>query len=283
MKKALLIPIMMLVSVGLKAGADQDLLTAANNNNIPAATAAIAAGANVNTGGDWPPLRLAARRNGKEIVKMLLDKGALVNAISSDKKTALMEASFSGALDVVKFLIQRGAKEDMADHLGGTALTYATGGSTFSNYSAWRKGECQKVVLFLKKYSKLSQDLLTAAEAGNSDGVTRALAAGANVDAKTKSGMTALMLVAIYCTPEVVQKLLDKNADVNASANDGYTALLGAVMNGHIETVKKLVDANADISAKQLNGKGILSWAIIYKKKGNTEIVDYLASRGASY
>ncbi|MHC4620153.1 MAG: ankyrin repeat domain-containing protein [Planctomycetota bacterium] len=54
------------------------------------------------------------------------------------------------------------------------------------------------------------------------------------------------MLVAAYTgDPEMVTILLEKGADVNASTENGVTALLMARQNGHAEVVNLLEKAGA--------------------------------------
>ena len=54
---------------------------------------------------------------------------------------------------------------------------------------------------------------------------------------------------------EIVKALLDKGADVNAKSKDGVTALMWASQDGHTEIVKALlIDKGADVNAKSEKG-----------------------------
>ena len=53
---------------------------------------------------------LASSNGHLEVVKYLLDKGADINAKDNDCKTALMLASYNGYLEVAEFLKANGAK-----------------------------------------------------------------------------------------------------------------------------------------------------------------------------
>lgn len=108
-------------------------------------------GANVNYGDQYgiTPLMVAARytyRAGVEMTKLLLDKGAVVNAKSLKGSTALMFACSPPAqyyeddyVKVVQMLIAKGAKINVKNQMGASPLSVATGGN-------W-----QKIVAVLKK------------------------------------------------------------------------------------------------------------------------------------
>jgi ankyrin repeat protein len=73
------------------------------------------------------PLMVTCIYNGDvNIFKLLLDKGADINATSKDDVTALMLAAMNEKIDVVNFLLAKGADPNMKDANGLTALDYAT-------------------------------------------------------------------------------------------------------------------------------------------------------------
>jgi ankyrin repeat protein len=67
--------------------------------------------------------------------------------------------------------------------------------------------------------------LIAAASDGDANAVQVLLARGADVNAKTNNGQTALMLASGYRHLDVVQALLAAGADVNAKDSRGRTAL----------------------------------------------------------
>lgn len=56
---------------------------------------------------------------------------------------------------------------------------------------------------------------------------------GAEVDAKTTTGVTALWLAAGEGRKEVAASLIAKDSDVNNRRTDGITAVMAAAVGGH--------------------------------------------------
>lgn len=76
-----------------------------------------------------------------------------------------------------------------------------------------------------------------------------------------------------------VKALLDKGADVNAKTQYGATALSYACDKGHTEVVRLLIERGADVNVKDtFYGEVPLGWAL---GKGHVEIVRLLIGHGA--
>jgi ankyrin repeat protein len=102
----------------LKHGADPNVPTFAGTTPLMAA-----AGVNWvydQTFDEGPAARL-------EAVKLCFDLGNDVNAINSMGVTALMGAANRGSDDIITFLVEKGARLDVKDKEGRTALTWAEG------------------------------------------------------------------------------------------------------------------------------------------------------------
>ena len=67
----------------------------------------------------------AATTNSVETIKVLLDRGADIDARANDGKTALILAAFLGRSGAVEILLERGADVNAADNGGRTALSLA--------------------------------------------------------------------------------------------------------------------------------------------------------------
>lgn len=70
-----------------------------------------------------------------------------------------------------------------------------------------------------------------------------------------------------------VKLLVDTGADVNAKSDNGLTALIIAVANDHPSNLRLLLSAGADPNAKDKDGKTPMMWA---NEQGRAEIVRIL-------
>ncbi len=83
----------------------------------------LAKGAAVNKDG-WTPLHYAASGSDLQMVKLLLDKGAAIDALSPNKTTPLMMAARSRQTLVVKQLLGFGADPSLVNEAGLSAADY---------------------------------------------------------------------------------------------------------------------------------------------------------------
>jgi ankyrin repeat protein/WD40 repeat protein len=134
-------------------------------------------------------------------------------------------------------------------------------------------------VLFINSLAATpDDDILDAAKNGDLPKAEAALKAGADVNAKTDYGITALMWASDKGHLETVKWLTANKADVNAKTKDGKTALIMASEEGHLETVKWLIANNSDVNAKTKRGDTALMMA---SEKGHLEIVKWLIANNA--
>lgn len=81
----------------------------------------------------WTPLHYAATKSNLDMVKLLLGRGADINADSPNNSTPLMMAAWMGNTDTIRYLIQRGALVWERNDLNMTALEFAKYGGIQAN------------------------------------------------------------------------------------------------------------------------------------------------------
>ena len=174
--------------------------------------------------------------------KLLEQNPALLEARDEDEGvTPLAYAAGFGHMEVLEFLVARGADVNARDPRGLSAL----------HLTAYT-GQLQALRFLIAK--------------------------GADVRAKGPSGMGPLHL-AVRESPEIVRALVEAKADISARNDYGNDALALAVRAGALDVVRALVEAGADVNAANpLTGDGPLDVALL---EGKTTIADYLRSKGA--
>ena len=96
------------------------------NGDFATVCAEIKKGADINyqNGDGRTGLMRAAKRDYKDIVRVLLDNGAEVNLEDNKGKTAIMGAAKKGNKTICKKLIEAGADVNTSDDRGRTALMW---------------------------------------------------------------------------------------------------------------------------------------------------------------
>jgi len=129
--------------------------------------------------------------------------------------------------------------------------------------------------------------LMSAANEGKEDLVTKLLDAGVladSVDSQGRTGAanrgaTALFMAAKSGHAGTVQLLLSRGATVDQTKDGNVSPLLIAVWQGHVETIKVLLAAEASVDLPEGHGATPL---FIACQKGLLEIVKLLIAAGAS-
>jgi uncharacterized protein len=108
----------------LDASGENAMMLAALNGDATFVKLLIAKEAEVNKKG-WTPLHYAATNGHDEIVKILLDNSAYIDAGSPNGTTPLMMAARGGHLSTCKLLLDEGADLRIKNQIGMTAVDFA--------------------------------------------------------------------------------------------------------------------------------------------------------------
>jgi len=170
----------------------EELLTAVNNLNHGDAGKLLERGADANfkDASGRSILMTACERSGGniEMIKLLVESGAEVNARDNERKTAFLYACASGNTEAVKFLWEKGALLSVFNKAGANATILAA-----------MRGNAEMMAFLIEK--KL------------------------NVNAQDNGGMTPLMYSAASKNKALVDLLLSKKADAKLKDARGMTAL----------------------------------------------------------
>ncbi len=189
----------------------------------------------------WTPLMGAAIMGKKDVVEILLSKGAKIDERDKEGRTAFIHAAMFNSTSMIEFLLSKGAKIEDKDNSGMTALMYAG-----------LNGSKEVVELLLSK--------------------------GAKIDEKDNTGATALMWASSMDKQVVVSFLISKGAKINERDNFGMTPLIYAAMGGSKGSVEILIDKGASMDDKDDASMTAFDWAKMLDK---TNVMDFLYRKKA--
>lgn len=233
---------------------EKSLFEAVESNNFHVVTMLLAAGTNVNAQNEdeMTPLMVAALGR-EEMVPLLLDYGADANFVTRHKIAPLMVAALYGSPEIVNMLLNAGASVN-ASAKGMTALHAAVSDVSNTSYRGARplgdpKIRAQVVKLLIQRGADInvaSEEGITplhcAAEFGNTEAIRLLIKAGANLNALDKDEETPLCKAIRNDHVEAVKLLLDSGADVNAGQAELLTM---AADHRNWEIVDLLLEAGA--------------------------------------
>jgi ankyrin repeat protein len=192
------------------------------------------------------PLHYAATVETSEIIDQLLEvPGIDVNVRDRNGITPLHLASSRGHVAIIKKLVERDADCNVmgkVDNLYPLELACERG----------QTGAAEVMVSFCRR-NTLTAGFLKAASAGYVDTAELLLHAGADENASTTSGKTALHYGAFNSNTRLVQMLLVRKPALNPVDSLGRTPLHDAAMRNSVDCLKMLVDAGADVNVPDGN------------------------------
>ncbi|KAK6603745.1 ankyrin repeat protein [Botrytis cinerea] len=216
----------------------------------------------------------------KECVQVLIDHGAKLEKESGMyKQTALSFAAKNGNLEIVKLLLNSGARLEAQDTDGWTPLIWALR-SEHPKVVKFLIGEEVRSVSSKDQYmEQLNPAMTLACNTGDEDLVEQLLVLGVNPNAKdVDSGSTALIEASRGGLLRSVKRLLKLGGNINAMNNAKEAPLLLAARHGFDEITKCLLDANANIEIKNESKETPLLLAVRYD---NEVVTKLLLTKGA--
>jgi ankyrin repeat protein/serine/threonine protein kinase len=195
-----------------------------------------------------PALHEAARTKREAVVRILLSVGADFTKLDGDGLTALYWASYSGSEAIVIMLIEAG------DDVEGNLLEEKVGGLIPIQWAALH-GYHDLIRLLAKKGADLdaktkfgSTALHLASESSSSEETARLLIdLGSNLKARTEDGETVLHSAVSREDEALARLFIQDGVSVHAKTKYRRTALHDAAKNGSLAIVQMLIDAGAKV------------------------------------
>ncbi|KAM5308363.1 protein TANC2 isoform 6-T6 [Glossophaga mutica] len=264
--------------------------------NVKVSRLLILGGANINYRtevlNNAPILCVQSHLGYTEMVALLLEFGANVDASSESGLTPLGYAAAAGYLSIVVLLCKKRAKVDHLDKNGQCALVHAALRGhlevvKFLIQCDWTMAGQQQGVF--KKSHAIQQALIAAASMGYTEIVSYLLDLPEKDEEEVERaqinsfdslwGETALTAAAGRGKLEVCRLLLEQGAAVAQPNRRGAVPLFSTVRQGHWQIVDLLLTHGADVNMADKQGRTPLMMAA---SEGHLGTVDFLLAQGAS-
>jgi ankyrin repeat protein len=204
-------------------------------------------GADVNAANRYgvTPLKLAAVNGDAKLLKRLLDAGGDANAASGDGETLLMTAARGGHVDAARLALERGAEVDAREGWHGqTALMWAA---------------AQGHPAMLRELLAHGADVNARS---NQEDWERQVTSEPRDKWLPPGGLTPLLFAARENCLDCLPVLVEAGADINATTPDGISAVVIALINGHFDVAGALLEAGTDPNLADYTGRTALYAAI---------------------
>ncbi|KAJ6563613.1 ankyrin repeat-containing domain protein [Mycena vulgaris] len=223
-------------------------------------------------------LHNASLEGNLDVVRILVESGAHVDASEGEYDSALQAASARGHEEIISLLLKHGADINFGGRRHGTALQVAV----FLRIK-------ESICLLIQAGADLSIDcgqlgygtpLYAAAIQGNTEGLQLLLENGATVNAANATNDyygTALSAAVGRGHNAAAHALIEHGADVNAKVGQDHSVLQAAIDKGNVVIARLLIEHGADINAEGCSGPALY----MASHRGSSEVVRLLLEHGA--
>jgi ankyrin repeat protein len=220
------------------------------------------------------PLHKAAAQGHMDVVNYLISKGADIDARNNANQNPLLHAAYYGKTEVVKFLLDKGADFKTPDIYGRTILHYPV-----------REGYEDVVEILLSKGMDITVEdgmgvspLRFAIERGHA-GIMELFIASKALNLGGDSGRTALHLAAKQGQKDIADLLIAKGVSTKTKDDMDATLLHNAAIGGLAELSQRLITEGASLNDLDARGRSPLHYAV---KQGSLPIAKLLVEKGAN-
>lgn len=206
-----------------------------------------------------------------EIINAFIRAGMELNFVGEDGMTPLFYAIKEGQTNTASLLLKNDADPNKKS------------GSQISPLVAAILNDLEdiKELLIAKGANTKEAEnayLIQAADTGDVNKVENCINIGANLEAKSMEGDTALIIASKCGHASIVKLLIEEGADINAGNIEGKTPLIMAAGYGHLDIVDILFQKGVNINAKDKFGRNAI---MIAQDSGFSNIMNFLSQHGA--
>lgn len=214
------------------------------------------------------PLFKALSKTDVAITKLLLDRGADLNHVSKDEGTILHAACLRGSFEVFEFFLEKKGFTDAPYHEVGTLISAACTrpdgdeGITLQILNALRESDNWDEVKLDQVCGLFGSTLSAACFSSTENVVAWLLSNGAKTNAKDGYGRYPIHFAA-YRDEPMFRMLCNAGADIEARDKTGRTVLHTAAQSGSYNLVKSILKQNKSLLTSKDDDKWIpLHYAI---------------------
>eukprot|EP00210_Caulerpa_lentillifera_P001613 g1551.t1 len=207
------------------------------------------------------------------MLELLLDNEANIEQHCEFESTSLIAACSIGFLEGVKLLVQRGADMNARSSQGLTCLLIALEQRHQPMVSYLLEHESCKAAASSRDGPHLLHYIISL---NNEEWLKLLVNKGTNINAFTPDGEIPVFLAVKHCKNKFLRILLDFNADPNVCTKDGKLALHEAIRRSNMKAVKMLIRHGADASVVDKDGLTPLEMTI---NKTNLQMLELLLDK----
>ena len=225
-------------------------------------------------------LHEAASSGDQGVVKLLLQSGAMVDALDNFGAMPLHRAAFNGHMEIIRLLRQNGAHLENSFYHGAMAREMVEKEAYREHHRQWKAKD------WVFRNMMAGSPLLQAAKNGQEQTVRLLLSYDPNPNTAGQFGGSVLHQAAQSGHTEIVKLLLEIGADVDtvdesSITHRGGTALHSAAAGGHLEVIRTLLKAGANVNKCRGIGASHATPLYLAAKGGHEALCLLLLGHGA--
>ena len=212
---------------------------------------------------NWTPLFYGAYYNGNpEVVRILIENGADINAQDRNGNTALIQMVSHRRLRHALLLLDMGADVEVTNNDGNRVLTFIPRDTPEGVDEEEWNTVVERVNQGLKPRRISDFEFIQLCEFKTPEEVLSAIKNGANVNVVFGEFKWTPLLYGAYYNdnPEVTRVLIENGADINVQDKNGNTALIHMISRGRPRHALLLLDMGADVNATNNDGNKVVNF-----------------------